>query len=192
MKRIVSLYARLLHTNPFFTKIASTAILVLAADLFSQTAIQRASVVDARRAIRSFFVGLVYTGPAQVLSFVLLEWLVGDGGWTAPLIKVLLSQLFIGPLVVLGFMIVNGALQRLPRASIEHSIKTKLVSVLRARLVFWSAAHGLIFQFVPADYRSLGASVATFFWSTYVSWMANDPSAAPDLYIRRVQKQRLK
>ncbi|KAM7312069.1 protein Mpv17 [Ixodes scapularis] len=192
MMRIASFYDDLLHTNPMGTRIASIAIVSLVANLLSQTVTRGASVsIDARQAAGSFVTGLVFTGPVQVLSFVLLERLVGDGGLTATLVKVLLSQLFVSPLVLLGYIAVNGALKGLSWAAIQHAIRTKYVSILKTRLVFWPAAQGLIYQFVPKDYRPLGMSVVALFWTTYLSWKANGPGAPTQLSAKSsVQKQR--
>ncbi|EEC12361.1 putative peroxisomal membrane protein 2, pxmp2 [Ixodes scapularis] len=192
MMRIASFYDDLLQTNPTGTRIASIAILSLVADLLSQAVTRGASVsIDVRQAAGSFVTGLVFTGPVQVLSFVLLDRLVGDGGLTATIAKVLLNQLFIIPLIILGYIAVNGALKGLPWAAIQHIIRTKYVSILKTRLVFWPAAQGLIYQFVPKDYRPLAMSVIALFWSTYVSWKANGPAAPSQLSTKgSVQKQR--
>ncbi|KAG0436417.1 hypothetical protein HPB47_017954 [Ixodes persulcatus] len=192
MMRIASFYDDLLHTNPTGTRIASIAIVSLVADLLSQVVTRGASVsIDARQAAGSFVTGLIFTGPVQVLSFVLLDRLVGDGGLTATFAKVLLNQLFIIPLIILGYIAVNGALKGLSWAAIQHIIRTKYVSILKTRLVFWPAAQGLIYQFVPKDYRPLAMSVIALFWSTYVSWKANGPGAPSQLSTKgSVQKQR--
>lgn len=184
MKQTVSLYAGLLRT------VAFTAVVILVADLFSQIVIQRTPVVDARRAARSFVIGLVYAGPVQLLSFTFLDWLVGNAGLSATLTKVLLGQLVIGPLAILGFMFFNGALQRLPLAAILHDISTKYMAVLKARLVFWPAAQGAIFQFVPVEYRHLGVSVAFFLWSSFMSWKTNGLGVTPQPSTNRVRNHR--
>ncbi|XP_002407867.5 protein Mpv17-like [Ixodes scapularis] len=192
MMRIASFYDGLLQTNPTGTRIASIAILSLVADLLSQAVTRGASVsIDVRQAAGSSVTGLIFTGPVQVLSFVLLDRLVGDGGLTATIAKVLLNQLFIIPLIILGYIAVNGALKGLPWAAIQHIIRTKYVSILKTRLVFWPAAQGLIYQFVPKDYRPLAMSVIALFWSTYVSWKANGTAAPSQLLTKgSVQKQR--
>ncbi|KAM7312191.1 putative peroxisomal membrane protein 2, pxmp2 [Ixodes scapularis] len=155
------------------SNILTIATCMFVGDIISQTAVERATAFEVKRAARLCLIGLFYTGPVAVTAFAFLEWLVGDGSIITTLTKVALSQCCVAPLTTLGFLVVSGALQRLPWVSIKHSVSTNYVAILKSSYVFWPAAEIVITQLAEVNHRPVWGAVASLFWNVYVSWKTN-------------------
>lgn len=173
MSRALSIYATLMRTHPAKTQILTTGTLMLTGDVIAQKAIEKCKSVDVTRAGRFFVIGVGLVGPVIRKWYMVLERIVGPGGTSVAVKKVLFDQLLFSPAFIPCFLVCLGFLQQRQWADIQQTVRRDYVPILVTSYMIWPAAQIINFRFVPLQYRVPFASAVALVWNTYLAWKAN-------------------
>ncbi|CAN7948106.1 unnamed protein product, partial [Ixodes hexagonus] len=179
MKRMISIYAKLLRTHPTKTQIATAGTMMLTSDIIAQKLIERRKVLDVERTAGFFFIGICYVGPfMRTWFFVLDRYLVRGTGTSAAVKKMLLGQLLVSPVYLFFFIGIRAAVQSFSWSVTKETVRAKYVNALASSYVIWPAAMVVNFRYVPLNYRILFSGVVGLVWGTFLSFMLSGPRPA--------------
>lgn len=189
MQRLLHAYNARLHSHPYSTKAAGTALTYVCSDLTAQTIEQRRSespestgsehrpALSAERALKFGAVGGFWVGPLLTYWFQLMDKVVPGRTPHAIAVKMLVDQTAQGPFMI-GTMfawcaVLNGA----SAAAIVAKLQDELWTTWVNSVYVWAPVQ--IFQqaVVPLQYRVAVSNVVSYFWDTYLSLQMMPPPA---------------
>ena len=186
MQRVIHAYNARLHSHPYSTKAAGTALTYVCSDLTAQTIERRRSecsesageaALSAERALKFGAVGGFWVGPLLTYWFQLMDRVVPGRTPRAIAVKMLVDQTVQGPFMI-GTMfawcaVLNGA----SGAAIVCKLKDELLNTWVNSVYVWAPVQ--IFQqaVVPLQYRVAVSNVVSYFWDTYLSLQMMPPPA---------------
>eukprot|EP00729_Bicosta_minor_P012767 gene12767-7623_t len=165
-------YKLQLAKTPVATKGWTAAIVGAIGELVAQ-AIAGRSIRISRNTFAFFGTGLIYTGPFFHWWHQVLGQLVPDGSKFPIVQKLLWDRLVCSPpYLYLNFVLLamlNGKSFTAARTNAGKIVGTAFASGLK----FWTVINGLIFAFVPVQFRVLWGNFAAVGWGAYMSALAN-------------------
>jgi hypothetical protein len=183
-------YARYNTERPLMTRVLTTAVLAGTADVFAQYitsgrwrrrskgaegegAGERKPWYDPKRTLVMASWGLVGSGPFNHFWYmwldraVVLPRLAHSVGLKIVLDHVVYFPVLIGYFAWTDFF--RGRAPTVSEALVGAAFSDKLMPVMRANVISWTAVHVLTFTIIPPQYHVLWVSVASLFWSGYCS-----------------------
>lgn len=187
--RFAESYARSNSERPLMTRVLTTAFLAGTGDVFAQfmardrdlrsrgadggSSEQPKPWYNPRRTLVMSSWGLVASGPFNHFWYMWLDRAVSLPRLVHSVgLKICLDHVVYFPVLVCYFAWTDyfrGRADTVADALAGAAASDKLMPVMRANVVSWTAVHVLTFTIVPAQYHVLWVSMASFFWSGYCS-----------------------
>jgi hypothetical protein len=187
--RFAESYARSNSERPLMTRVLTTSLLAGTGDVFAQymasdrrlwvrgsdggSSDQRKPWYNPWRTLVMSSWGLVGSGPFNHFWYMWLDRAVALPRLAHSVgLKIVLDHVVYFPVLICYFAWTDyfrGRAATVADALAGAAASDKLMTVMWANVVSWSAVHVLTFTIVPAPYHVLWVSLCSFFWSGYCS-----------------------
>lgn len=168
---LLEAYGDLVKRRPAATQICTAGLLGTIADIISQRIIERKTSYDFRRTIIMAICAFLYFGPIVTIWYTILSRYKFDA-----ITNVLLDQFVVGPVLLLGFILLQTILRGQGLREIRRRLISEYPKILTMNWLVWIPAQFTNFKFVPLQYRMLFSQVIALFWNCYICWKTSDRS----------------
>ncbi|ORX41333.1 hypothetical protein BCR36DRAFT_588114 [Piromyces finnis] len=164
-------YHRCLNTKPLLTQSLTTGVMFAVGDVIAQQLVEkRGKEHDYKRTGRMSLFGACVAGPSTSLWYRFLDKYIVLPNKTHQLFaRVFLDQCVYSPLSQIVYLGGTGVFEGSSPKEIKEKIKVGFGPAIMANYKVWPAFQFINFNFVPANYRSLGTNVVALGWNTYLS-----------------------
>lgn len=187
MKVLSDLYSEKLISNPYSTKMLSSAVVGAIGDLLSQYLGKTREIrYQLRRILVFMSVASLYVAPVIHVWFNFLNNIPipsGVGSSVKALVMLGIDQTIGAFFINIGFFMAFELAQRLIPPYFDQelsyfdqtidSLKKNLWRTLVASWYCWPFINFAIFRFVPLHFRVLASNSAAVFWNVFLSMVAN-------------------
>ena len=172
-QRLVFAYLQAVTQKPIETKLKTTTITTITANVISQTLIEGTPLKDFDfKRLRKVLLSCLVLCVVRHYQFKLLNRLIppAKAGPFQILQQLLLDQLIFAP-INQAFFFILMSLQSNLQADIPGELQQKLLPSLKMYWRVWPVAKLFSLNFVPVPLRPLFGDLIGFFWSIFLSGM---------------------
>eukprot|EP00741_Cyanophora_paradoxa_P024976 tig00000334_g24109.t1 len=179
-----SWYKEVLARHPLRTIAVQSAVIGAMGDVVAQ---RIEGKHDPRRVAKLFAWGFCFNGPVGHFFYGYLDRrFPTSGGWGNVARKVCINSALLSPVINFLFLsfvravdvALEGDAGRIPE-EVKAKLEAEWLPSYLNSLCFWPAVHAVNFGFLPAEYRMLVLSVASVFWTAYLSFVGHRAAARP-------------
>jgi len=173
-------YLGQLSTRPLFTKCASGAVLFGIGDLFAQHACNfrrndKISISETTsRAFKMALWGGLFNSGLGHAWYNIVEKIATLPGPLGTVQRIAYDQSLWSPLTNLGFFTYHALYDGRGFVGVQKEISAKYWPTLKTNWQVWPLVHCVTYTMVPLKLRVLWVGFVGVFWSTFLSYMAND------------------
>eukprot|EP00316_Scyphosphaera_apsteinii_P008974 CAMPEP_0119314014 /NCGR_PEP_ID=MMETSP1333-20130426/31295_1 /TAXON_ID=418940 /ORGANISM="Scyphosphaera apsteinii, Strain RCC1455" /LENGTH=243 /DNA_ID=CAMNT_0007319023 /DNA_START=13 /DNA_END=744 /DNA_ORIENTATION=- len=169
-------YNAALETQPLLTKSLTASVLLAAAD-FSAQSLEGEDPVDLARVVRFAIFGLVLQAPWNHFYYMALDGAIPptpEPLSPTNLAKVGIDQFVQAPIFTAIIFIFLGSLEGLSKDAIQRKLQIDWWPTMQANWKLWIPATAVNIALVPPVLRVLYINIVFFFWSIFLSTVANN------------------
>ncbi|XP_009603125.1 uncharacterized protein [Nicotiana tomentosiformis] len=172
-------YLEMLNSRPILTKTITCTLILIAADLSSQTiAGSLSEQYDLIRTLRVAGYGVLILGPSLHFWYNALSAFFPKRDVITTFKKIALGQIVYGPTMNAIFFSMNAAAQGESNSEIAARLKRDLVPTAINGLMYWPICDFITFKFVPVHLQPLVVNTFSYVWNVYLTYMASQQKVA--------------
>ncbi|KAK7343514.1 hypothetical protein VNO77_12304 [Canavalia gladiata] len=171
---LVGWYLGMIKSWPILTKSVTSALIYTAADLSSQTIVQKSSEsFDFIRTLRMAGYGMIILGPSLHFWFNFVSKLFPRRDLFSTLKKMVMGQTLYGPAMTVIFFSLNARLQGESSSEIVARLKRDLLPTMFNGIMYWPLCDFITFRFIPVHLQPLISNSFSYLWTIYITYMAS-------------------
>lgn len=172
---VLSTLRGVLSRRPLLKSIVTVTSLIGAADITCQLIEHKGEHFNLLRLRNMALVGMCYYGPFYYYYYGMLDRKFPGKNPRTVLIKLVIDQIAVTIPSLVIFYVFMCQLEGKSIEDTKQELQKKFLPTYVTSCMFWPVAQSINFALVPAQYRVLTVSSATFVWLTFLSYIKNRP-----------------
>jgi len=167
----------LLSRYPVVPSMVAFGVLFPSANVIQQTCFQKkppgSQVLDLKEVTRFSLYGGLFAAPVIHNWVRLMSRMIPRTTLPYVILKVMIDQLCLGPVLLSAFLIILTAMEGRSREDIVKQWKDKFLPTFSTAVSVWPVIMAVNYKFVPLRFRTVYIAVCNFFWIIFLAHQKN-------------------